>query len=249
MSREKVQFLVGTSGWSYPHWQGIFYPEDWPKSRWFEYYLQNFSSVEVNATFYRFFKDQTYHNWREKVPGTFRYVLKAPRLITHRKYLKDCGEQISRFCNSASLLADRLGLILLQLAPNTPYEPERLKRAILAFEDHRKIAVEFRHKRWLTEETRALLKELGAVFCTADSPKTRLMDWLTSDIGYIRLHGRQKWYAHDYSDQELEEVAELAVQMTRLGAKQVYIFFNNDFEGCAPKNALSLLEMLRPDCL
>ncbi len=245
MSKEKVQFLVGTSGWSYPDWQGTFYPEDWPKSRWFEYYAQKFATVEVNATFYRTFKDRTYHKWRERAPREFSYVLKAPRFITHRKHLKGAEEQIKSFWRSAALLEDKLGLILLQLAPSAAYDPDRLKQALLTFGDPRKVAVEFRHKKWLTGEIRDLLKEVGAVFCAADSPESELMDWVTSDIAYIRLHGREQWYAHDYSLQELREIAALARGMERLGAKKVYIFFNNDVAGYAPQNALTLVEMLR----
>jgi uncharacterized protein YecE (DUF72 family) len=86
---------------------------------------------------------------------------------------------------------------------------------------------------------------LGAIFCTADSPKTRLSDWVTSDTAYIRLHGRQRWYSHNYSDQELVEIADLATKMTVQGAEKVYIFFNNDFEGYAPQNALALQKILR----
>jgi uncharacterized protein YecE (DUF72 family) len=244
MHPKTTSFLVGTSGWTYPHWQGRFYPADWPKSKWFEYYTQKFSVVEVNATFYRTFKEQTYHTWRAKAPEEFRYVLKAPRLITHRKYLKDVENECQTFYKSAALLEDRLGLILLQLAPNTPYEPERLRKALLAFDDPTKIAVEFRHTRWFTEETRLLLTELGAAFCTADSPKTELMDWLTADTAYFRLHGRKRWFAYDYSNEELRRIADLARRLRKRGAKEIYIFFNNDFEGSAPKNALALQEML-----
>jgi uncharacterized protein YecE (DUF72 family) len=244
MKNNESRFLVGTSGWSYPHWRGAFYPEDWPKSRWFEYYVQKFATVEVNATFYRFFKDHTYHNWRDRAPEQFKYVLKTPRLISHRKYLKNAEDQIEVFWRSANLLKDKLGLILLQLAPDMPYDPNRLKQALVAFKVPGKIAVEFRHKKWLTKETRDLLKEVGAVFCTADSPKTRLIDWVTSEGSYIRLHGRKRWYSYDYSEQELAEIAELAKRMADQGAKKVYIFFNNDFEGYAPKNAAALLEML-----
>jgi uncharacterized protein YecE (DUF72 family) len=138
MSKEKVKFFVGTSGWSYAHWKEVFYPEDLPKSRWFEYYAKEFSTVEVNATFYRTFKDQTYHKWRDRAPEKFTYVLKAPRLITHRRYLEDVEEHIKRFWESASLLESKFGLILLQLAPNTPYDPDRLKKALLAFDDPNK---------------------------------------------------------------------------------------------------------------
>lgn len=239
------QFYIGTSGWSYPHWRGLFYPEELPQSRWFEFYAEKFPTVEVNATFYRFFKDETYHKWRDKAPEGFRYVLKAPRLITHRKYLQNVAQDIRSFWRSATLLQEKLGVILLQLAPGTPYEPERLRTALLAFEQPERVAVEFRHKRWFTEETRALLQEVGAIFCTADSPRTDLMDWVTSRTAYIRLHGRTRWYTHDYSARELREIADLALKMSRQGAKTLYIFFNNDFEGHAPKNALTLREILR----
>ena len=89
-----------------------------------------------------------------------------------------------------------------------------------------------------------MLAETGSVFCTADSPKTGLMDWVTSDTAYIRLHGRKKWYACNYSNKELEEIAALAKKMAKRGAKKIYIFFNNDFKGYAPENALALMEML-----
>ncbi len=244
MDGDRVQFYVGTSGWSYPHWYGVFYPQDWPKSKWFDYYCQHFSSVEVNATFYRWFKEQTYHNWYERAPEHFKYVLKAPKVITHRKYLKEVEEQILAFRKSAALLKEKLGLILLQLAPGTPYEPERLRQALAAFDLPGQVAVEFRHDRWLTRETRALLQEVGAVFCAADSPKTELLDWVTAETAYIRLHGRKRWYAYDYSPTELQEIAALVGQMTAAGARTFYIFFNNDFEGCAPKNARTLLQLL-----
>jgi uncharacterized protein YecE (DUF72 family) len=237
-------FRIGTSGWNYPHWKGLFYPEGWPKTRWFEYYATRFSTVEVNATFYRRFQDQTYHKWRERVTQEFRYVLKAPKLITHRKYLVDVEGEIQEFCRSAALLEEKLGLILLQLAPSTPYDPERLKKALLAFDDPRKVAVEFRHKRWLTEETKGLLQGVGAVFCSADSPKSKLLDWVTSETAYIRLHGRKHWYDYNYSEAELKEIREMARHMTQQGARSVYVFFNNDFGGHAVKNALSLMQML-----
>lgn len=241
----KTQFLFGTSGWTYPEWQGVFYPENWPKSRWFEYYARKFASVEVNATFYRTFKDQTYHKWREQAPAPFRYVLKVPRVITHRKQLKDAEEEIRNFWRSASLLTDKLGLILLQLAPSSAYNPDRLKQALLAFGDSRKVAVEFRDNKWLTEEIKDVLKETGAVFCAVDSPKSRLVDWVTAEAAYIRLHGRLRWYSYNYSTRELREIAALARRLVKRGANTVYIFFNNSVNGYAPQNALAFMEILQ----
>ncbi len=244
MTSKETQFYIGTSGWSYDHWKGRFYPEDHPKSRWFEYYAQQFSTVEVNATFYRTFKDSTYQKWYDQAPDNFKYVFKAPRLITHRKYLKGSGGIIKSFWKSASLVNEKFGLILLQLAPKMPYELELLQNALNAFGDAKKIAVEFRNKNWFTDEIRDLLNKNGAIFCSIDSPKNELLDWVTSDTAYIRLHGRKRWYRYNYSDKELREIADLTEKMKEKGARQIYIFFNNDFEGNAPRNALTLQKML-----
>jgi uncharacterized protein YecE (DUF72 family) len=235
-----VQFLVGTSGWTYNDWKGTFYPKGLAKRSWLDYYVTQFPTVELNATFYRRFPDQTYRRWCEHAPAGFTYVLKAPRLITHRKYLVDVEDEIRAFWRSASLLGDKLGLILLQIAPATPYDLERLQVALLTFGDSRRVAVEFRRKEWLNDEVLRLLSDCGAAFVSADSPSSRLVDWVTSDVGYIRLHGRDRWYSHDYTPEELGEIAEAAHRMVTNGAKVVYIFFNNDFEGYAPQNALAL---------
>jgi len=237
-------YYIGTSGWIYPHWKGRFYPVDLPQVRRFEFYAQHFNAVEINATFYRTFQDSTFHKWRDQAPEGFRYVLKAPKVITHRKYLEDVEADIRSFWRSASLLGDRLGLILLQLAPATPYDPQRLRQALRAFDDPSRVAVEFRHTRWLTQEVRDLLTEMGVVFCEADSPKSRPIGWLTGRFAYLRLHGRTHWYFHNYSTEELSEIACFVRQAVAQGALAVYIFFNNDFEAFAPFNALTLQKML-----
>jgi len=127
MKKSPFKFLIGTSGWRY------FYPKNYPKTRWFDYYAEHFHTVEVNATFYRRFKDETYQKWYNISPEDFRYVLKAPQFITHRKYLKDVIESIREFERSAKLLKNKLGLILLQRPPNMPYDLDRLAKALKAF--------------------------------------------------------------------------------------------------------------------
>ncbi len=244
MNQETVRFRVGTSGWSYDHWKGNFYPVELPKNRWFAFYLEHFCTVEINATFYRTFADSTYHKWREQVGVDFRYVLKVPKLITHRKCLKDCEADIRSFTRSASLLEERLGMFLLQISPTVPFDLERLRDALQVFEDPTRVAVEFRAKHWECAEVRSLLHELGAAWVSVDSPRTRLTDWVTGQRAYIRLHGRRQWYADDYSAEELAEIAKLARDMVAKGAQEVYIFFNNDFGGYAPRNALTLIQML-----
>lgn len=239
--------FIGTSGWTYDHWRGVFYPEDLAKAKWFSYYASRFNAVEINATFYRTFKDQTFINWCNKAPQGFRYVLKAPKLITHRKYLENVAEDIHSFERSAQLLGDKLGLILLQLAPGTPYDLLRLRKALSAFSDPRKIAIEFRHKKWMTEEILQLLRELEVTYCNPDSPRSRLSEFLTSPCGYLRLHGRKHWYSYDYSRQELHEIAETVQNLAAMGAENIYVFFNNDFEGFAPRNASLLAQILEAE--
>jgi uncharacterized protein YecE (DUF72 family) len=245
-----AQYLVGTSGWTYDHWKESFYPAELAKSRWFDFYAAQFPAVEVNATFYRKFADLTYVKWRERAPAGFTYVLKVPKFITHRKYLADAGDEIRTFWRSASLLEDKLGLILLQVAPATPFDLERLRLALLAFGDPHRVAVEFRRKDWLNDQTLDLLRDCGATFVSVDSPRVSPVDWVTSQAGYLRLHGRSHWYSHDYTPAELDEIAETALRMAANGAKTVYIFFNNDFEGHAPRNALALMTRLPvPACM
>jgi uncharacterized protein YecE (DUF72 family) len=237
-------FFVGTSGWTYDHWKGRFYPANLPKKSWFDYYANHFSAVEVNATFYRTFKDQTYLNWKECAPQGFGYVFKAPKLITHRKYLVDVDEDIKTFYRSCTFLQDKFEMILLQVAPNMPYDPERLMKALMAFPDPQRVAVEFRRPEWHNQDVMSLLQTIGATICNVDSPQQKISNDLTSDRAYLRLHGRKHWYSYNYSNDELREIADLSHELARRGAKRVYIFFNNDYEGYAPANAMTLSGLL-----
>jgi uncharacterized protein YecE (DUF72 family) len=235
---------IGTSGWTYDHWKGCFYPPDLAKSKWFDFYAARFNAVEVNATFYRSFGEKTYLGWKERAPAGFGYVLKVPKAITHVKMLRNVEEDIFAFSQSAHLLADTFEMFLLQLAPGMPCDPGLLRSTLQAFPDPGRVAVEFRGRQWLTPEMERLLSSLGAAFCNADSPGHPLTDILTSDRAYLRLHGHDNWYASDYSDVDLQRLAGLIRHLRDAGAKQIYVFFNNDFGGHAPANALSLRHLL-----
>lgn len=236
--------FVGTSGWTYDHWHGSFYPPDLAKSRWFDYYAGHFNSVEINATFYRAFQDQTYLKWKARAPLGFGYVLKAPKNITHRKLLRDVEADIQDFCRSAALLGEKFEMILLQAAPGLPYDPGLLRSALQAFDDPARVAVEFRHPRWYNPQIERLLSSLGAAFCNVDSPGQDLTEILTSERAYLRLHGHEQWYASDYSADDLLRIAGLIRRLVGRGARRVYVFFNNDFGGYAPFNALALQTLL-----
>lgn len=240
----KTHFYIGTSGWTYPHWNGHFYPRDLPKNQWLNYYALHFNAVEINATFYRSFPEKTFKHWYDEVPENFHYVVKGSRYITHRKYLYDVADSIKRCETSASWLKEKLGVILLQLPPNMPYDLDRLKQALKCFRHRSQVAVEFRNQHWFTTETRDLLESLNVIFCDIDSPKFTFQKWLTSQTAYIRLHGRSRLYASNYSHEELLEIADYARNLSKRGAKAVYIFFNNDYRAYATQNALDLQKML-----
>jgi uncharacterized protein YecE (DUF72 family) len=125
-TRPASPFVIGTSGWTYADWKGTFYPQGLAQSRWFGYYSGLFSSVEINATFYRAFLPHAYLGWRERAPDGFLYAVKVPRSITHEKMLLDTTEEILRFKGSTSLLGDKLGAVLLQMSPDTPYDIARV---------------------------------------------------------------------------------------------------------------------------
>ncbi len=236
--------LVGTSGWTYDHWRGGFYPQELAKSRWFDYYAERFKAVEINATFYRTFQDQTYLKWKARAPQGFGYVLKAPKNITHRKLLRDTETDIQAFCRSAAQLGEKFEMILLQVAPGVPYDTELLRSALQAFDNPARVAVEFRHPRWYNPQIERLLSSLGAAFCNVDSPGQDLTEILTSERAYLRLHGHEHWYASDYSPDDLLRIAGLIRRLDGRGAKRVYVFFNNDFGGYAPFNALALQKLI-----
>jgi uncharacterized protein YecE (DUF72 family) len=237
-------YYIGISGWTYDHWMGVFYPDSLPKTRWLSFYMEKFNSVEVNATFYRNFSDHTYMKWGKQASDAFCYTLKVPQLITHRKFLNDCQTEIIQFTHSASLLNDRLGMYLLQIAPSMPLDMGLLRETILAFGNPAKVAVEFRSVSWNQAAVRELLDTLGAVMVNVDSPRSRLADWTTGESAYLRLHGRRRWYDDDYTTGELHGIADAARKLVSSGAKRVYIYFNNDTGGYAPRNSMLLKTML-----
>lgn len=242
-----AEFRIGTSGWNYPSWRYHFYPSDCPQSKWLEYYSQFFNTVELNATFYRFFTNEHYLNWYKRVPENFKFVVKVPGYITHRKQLLDAEQQTKQFIQHSSYLGKKLGLRLLQLAPRTSYHFDRLNEKLQLFgKESSRLAVEFRNTSWLNEEVFELLSKYHAVFCNVDSPSVCLQTIVTSRTSYIRLHGRKAMYNYNYSKHELTEIADQARELEQQGARLIYIFFNNDVNANSIKNALTLKAMLTP---
>ena len=237
------KLFVGCSGWFYWHWRGIFYPEPLPTSKWFDHYLKNFNTVELNAPFYSWPTVKTVDSWKKQLGRHhFAYTVKVCELITHLKRFTGTKTLIRDFGLIADLLGPRMGCFLFQLPPSFHYTPARLQSILEQLDPARRNVVEFRHASWWNEKVFAAFRESQTIFCSCSGP--RLPDSLvkTSDDLYIRFHGVSQWYRHDYSKEELSEWAQ---KIKDSGAHRVYAYFNNDRDGHAIKNAKSLLRLLR----
>jgi len=243
MSRAKCDIRIGTSGWYYNHWAGLFYPADLPKSKWLEYYAKDFDTVEINNTFYRQPKPETFTKWHKQVPKNFLYTVKANRFITHIKRLKDAEEQVERFLEGALLLKENLGPILYQLPPSFHKDLDRL-RSFLKVLPKKQIAVfEFRHESWFSEDSYELLKEFNAGFCIHDMAGMEVPRMITCDVIYVRFHGPTGRYAGNYSKSALQDWAKW-IKNNLKGKRVVFAYFNNDISGHAVRNAKTLKEQL-----
>jgi uncharacterized protein YecE (DUF72 family) len=237
-----VQIHIGCSGWFYWHWRGIFYPDTKRTDTWFRHYTSTFNTVELNAPFYSWPKLSTVKNWRRNAPDNFRYSVKVNRLITHEKRLVRTRMLVEEFCGIEKILGEKLGCFLFQFPPSYRYTPSRLASIVRQLDSQYRNAVEFRHKSWWREAVYRRLREHHLIFCTVSAP--RLPDELirTSDVIYIRLHGRSRWYRHDYTADELNAWAD---KIESSGARDAWIYFDNDREGFAIRNAQQLRALLR----
>lgn len=232
---------IGTSGWTYPHWQELFYPVDWPKSRWLEYYTEHFDTVELNATFYRLPLLKTFENWKARTPAHFLWAVKANKYITHTKRLKGPEEPLKRFYTAAACLQEKLGTILFQLPPSLLFDEKEFRNFCQYLKPSQRHALEVRHPSWISDRLFAILEEYNVAFCIADTAgRYPYHEVVTADFVYIRLHGSKKLYASDYSEGELQAWAHKIKEW----GKDTYLYFDNDFGGYAVKNAKRLKEIL-----
>lgn len=234
---------VGCSGWYYWHWKGGFYPEELPRADWFRHYAQSFDTVELNAPFYSWPTIAAVKTWiRQAEPSErFIYTVKVSELITHVQRFEGTRDLVRDFGFIADLLGPRFGCFLFQLPASFTFTPDRLEAIVGALDPARRNVVEFRHRSWWNDEVYRAFREHGIVFCSCSAP--RLPDELvkTAEDVYVRFHGRNQWYRHDYSTEELTVWAD---RIRECGAHQSWIYFNNDFDGYATKNAEELLRIL-----
>ena len=238
---------VGCSGYVYGHWQGVFYPDDLSRNRWFEHYALHFDTVEINNTFYTLPEADTFDAWRERAPRGFQYALKLSRYGTHMKHLKDPQEWLGRFLERAERLGASLGPILVQLPPHWHADPDRLSRFLAIAPVRHRWAIEFRDESWLCDEICDILREHGAALClhdlVDDHPRVVTADWV-----YLRFHGAgsEGRYTGSYSYQALTALAKRIREHLSNGL-DVFAYFNNDQHGHAVHNARDLRRYVGAD--
>ena len=243
MTRSDEPVAIGTSGWSYRHWRGRFYPDGLGASRWLAYYAERFATVEVNASFYRLPSENALRTWLETVPPGFRFALKGSRLITHARRLANAERAVETFLARAALLGERLACVLWQLPSDLPPDLERLDRFLGSLPPRPASAVELRDPAWLDEGVLDVLERHGAAYACISSRSFPALRVATAPLVYVRFHGLAGGYAHDYTSRELRPWADFLAQAAREG-RTALVYFNNDGEARAPENAARLRRLV-----
>lgn len=235
---------VGCSGFLHDHWKGVFYPEDLPKKGWLDFYSKRFSSVELNVTFQTLPDKETFNKWYSETPPGFVFSVKGSRSITHVKKLKAPEEPVSVFFSRVLTLKEKLGAVLWQLPPGLKADPERLKSFLETLRPYNvRNVFEFREKTWISKKVISILEKENAGLCMADWPEFLQDLPVTSGIVYIRRHSRNGSSSTCYTSEELNADA-ARIRKYRRKKKDVFIYFNNDSCGYAPKNASELSRIL-----
>ncbi len=236
---------IGTSGWSYDHWNGVLYPEGLPATQRLGLYVERYRTVEVNSTFYHWPGEPAFRRWASRLPHGFRFTVKAPRGLTHGARLFEPERWIATITEGMHALGPNEGVLLVQLPPGMEYDYERLAYFLRAVNGALRLAVEFRHVSWEREETFALLEEFGAAYCVMSGAGLACTLRATAPFVYVRLHGPDSahLYGGSYADDDLRWWGD-RIDDWSAGGRDVYAYFNNDGGGNAVRNADSLRVMV-----
>ena len=232
---------LGTSGWFYQDWVGSFYPEDISKKDWLIHYVTQFNTVEVNASFYRLPSENMVNGWNRRTPHDFIFSFKGSQFITHKKKLQDIDDYLLKFFKRLKIIKRKIGVILWQLPPQMKKNIPQLENFLNIIDSDFRHCIEFRHSSWFEQDVYNILNKYNIACCIMSAPNLPFIIQITSDFSYFRLHGINDWYKHDYSRKDLNL---LAKEIKRLEVSDVFVYFNNDFRGFAPKNCKKLKELL-----
>jgi uncharacterized protein YecE (DUF72 family) len=238
-----AEVRIGTSGWSYPHWRGSFYPEDLRVKDQLAFYAGRFSTTEINGSFYKLPTDKAVAGWRDAVPERFVFAWKASRFITHTKRLKDPADSIALVFGRMEPLGDKLGPALFQLPPMMKADPGRLEAFLKLLPRRRRCVVEFRHPSWYVAEVFDLLRAHDAALCVSDHHDAPAPWEVTASFVYVRGHGPGGGYSGSYSDSELKAWAGRIKAWSREG-RDAYAYFDNDIGTAAPGDAERLRKLV-----
>jgi uncharacterized protein YecE (DUF72 family) len=278
---------IGISGWRYAPWRGVFYPPGLAQRRELEHASRELNSIELNGSFYSLQRPTSYQRWHDETPAGFVFSVKGPRFITHMKKLAGVEAPLANFFASGILaLGDKLGPVLWQLPPNLGYDADRLAaffaqlprdtgeaaglaahhdermegRALTTTDVDRRIrhALEVRHPSFETPEFVELLRAHDvALVCADTAGKWPMLDDVTSDFVYTRLHGGEELYVSGYDDEALEHWAEKVrtwqsggtptngrtlAPPAPVAGRDVFVYFDNDVKVRAPFDAMSLAD-------
>ncbi|MEV0675728.1 DUF72 domain-containing protein [Actinosynnema sp. NPDC050436] len=243
---------IGTSGWTYPPWRGVYYPKGLPHEQELAHLAGEFDSVEVNGTFYALQKPESFRKWSAQTPDDFVFAIKGSRFITHMKRLRDPHDALSRFLESGVLtLGPKLGPFLWQLPPTLRFDPALLADFFAVLpraHDGRPLrhALEVRHDSFRDPRFLPLLEEHGIASVVADTARTFIeLDAVTADFAYVRLHGDEELYTSGYTDESLDRWAAKIRAWSQ--TRDVYAYFDNDAKAMAPRDAKALAARLAPE--
>jgi uncharacterized protein YecE (DUF72 family) len=236
---------IGTSGWSYDHWEGVLYPPKTPARARLDWYVGSFGTVELNASFYRWPGESTFEGWRRRLPEGFRLSVKAPRGLTHARRLRSPEEWVERIRRCWHVLGDRRGVLLVQLHPEDRRDDARLGYFLGLLPEWLAVAVEFRHPSWTDEAVFEMLAAHRAAYVVTSGAGLPCILRATAPHVYVRLHGpdQDRLYAGSYSEDDLRWWAARIREWEHAG-HEVWAYFNNDGEGHAVRNARRLSELL-----
>lgn len=228
---------VGTSGWHYKDWQGLFYPHKMTSDHYLAYYARTFDTVELNSVFYRLPSRETVKEWWRTTPSDFLFAYKGSRFITHLKKLEDCREPLRQMFQRARALKNKLAVVLWQLPPFFKKDLTRLDTFIRQLPKAPRHVFEFREPSWYDSEIFNLLERHAIGLCLHDM-KGKEPPWVvTSKLVYIRFHGPSEQKYHGlYRSADLQPWVR-RIQTCLQEKRDVFVYFNNDYEGHALVNA------------
>jgi uncharacterized protein YecE (DUF72 family) len=238
-----MQVHIATSGWHYKHWIGTFYPSGMRPAQMLRWYAEKFDTVEINNSFYRLPPATALESWCRETPPEFCFAVKASRYITHNRKLNDPESAKEKFISLVEKLGRRLGPILFQLPPSWKVNVERLDQFLAALPRTHRYAFEFRNPTWNVAPVYEALRRHNAAYCIYELADFQSPIEITADFTYVRLHGPGNKYQGDYSRQILRNWAK-RIEAWRRSLRHVFVYFDNDQAGFAPKNALDLKKMI-----